>query len=239
MIRQRWTVLQSVPQAASSPGAARGSMTAAAAPLWDEDRPSEPTPIGDAAGPDGAAPPAGLSEAAYLALVDRWQGGLLHYLCRLCDERQQAEDLLQETFLLAWERRSGFRDPQAARSWLFTVAGNLHRQQHRRDPRRGAGQILALHDDLQAAPDAPPWSDSLRRALAELSAEDREVLLLVAIQGFALPEAAALLGLSEAAATKRWQRARYRLADALGRQDPDMRGEGRQAGAAGRKDAAR
>lgn len=237
MIRLGWTVLPSVPQAGPPPRAAREH--AAEPPLWDDDRSPGPAPADQAAGPDGALPPAGLSLEAYLALVDRWQGGLLHYLCRLCGQRQQAEDLLQETFLLAWERREAFRDPGAARSWLFTVAGNLHRQQYRRDPRRGAGQIQNLRDDLAAAPDAPPFSDSLRSALAELSAEDRQVLLLVAVQGFTLPEAAALLGLGEAAATKRWQRARYRLADALGRQDGAMRGDGRQAGAAGRKDAAR
>lgn len=234
MIRLGWTVLPSVPRAVPPPRADRER--AAAPPLWDEDRPPRPTPAGDAAGPEGAAPP-GLSLEAYLAVVDRWHRGLLHYLCRLCGQRQQAEDLLQETFLLAWERRTAFRDPGAVRSWLFTVAGNLHRQQHRRDPRPGARQLVALSADL-VAPDAPPWSDSLQRALAELSADDRQVLLLVAVQGFTLPEAAALLGVGEAAATKRWQRARYRLADALGRQDGDLRGEGRQAGVAGRKDAA-
>ena len=78
-----------------------------------------------------------------------------------------------------------------------------------------------------------------RRALAELSADDRLVILLVSVHGFALPEAAELLGLGEAAATKRWQRARYRLTDGLRRQDDDASGEGRQAGAAGGKDGSR
>jgi RNA polymerase sigma-70 factor (ECF subfamily) len=225
MIRQHGTVLYSAPEAAPSPQAA--AEAAAAMPLWDDE---QPPPAGEQRGPGRDAPPAGLN---------RCYTDLLHYLCQLCGERQQAEDLLQDTFLLAWQRRTDFRDPQAARSWLYKVAGNLHRQQHRRDPQGSAGRIVALREDLAAAPDVPPWSDTLRRALADLSADDRQAILLVAVHGFALPDAAVLLGLSEAAVTKRWQRARVRLADGLRRWSGDMRGESRQAGAAGGKDGSR
>jgi|GEM_PF-5601469 len=234
MIRQHGTDLQSAREAAPLPHVAGDA--AAAMPLWDDEQP--PPPASAQRGPGRDAPPAGLSREAYLALVNRCYTDLLHYLCQLCGERQQAEDLLQDTFLLAWQRRTDFRDPQAARSWLYKVAGNLHRQQHRRDPQGSAGRIVALREDLAAA-DVPPWSDTLRRALAELSADDRLVILLVSVHGFALPEAAELLGLGEAAATKRWQRARYRLTDGLRRQDDDASGEGRQAGAAGGKDGSR
>lgn len=234
MIRQHGTVLYSAPEAAPSPQAA--AEAAAAMPLWDDEQPPS---AGEQRGPGRDAPPAGLSREAYLALVNRCYTDLLHYLCQLCGERQQAEDLLQDTFLLAWQRRTDFRDPQAARSWLYKVAGNLHRQQHRRDPQGSAGRIVALREDLAAAPDVPPWSDTLRRALAALSADDRLVILLVSVHGFTLPEAAEQLGLGESAATKRWQRARYRLTDGLRRQDDDASGEGRQAGAAGGKDGSR
>lgn len=239
MIRQQWTLEQSAPEAGAPPQAhpvaGRSGGPAGAGPLWDEDGdlPLMPT---QQQGAGAARRPTELDHQEFQAMVDRWSSPLLSYLRHLCGELQDAEDLLQETFLKAWEQRAALRDPRAVRSWLFTVAGNTWRRQHRAGPRSRSGPLLPLPDDMQAAPQAPPWSDTLLKALAELSADERRIVLLTGRHGYTLPEAAALVGCSAAAGGKRWQRGCRRLAEILGRRPTDTRGDGRHAGAAGGKE---
>ncbi|HQZ72678.1 MAG TPA: RNA polymerase sigma factor [Anaerolineae bacterium] len=242
MVRQHGSIEQSPSGAAATAHAlrvSRGTPTPAGTePLWDDDGGRWPVaPPGQGAA--AAQRPTGLSDAEVNALVRRWTPALLSYLHHLCGALQDAEDLLQETFLKAWEHGGAMRDPAAARSWLFSVAGNLYRRQLRAGPRLRSGPALPLREDLEAGPEAPPWSDTLLQALAALSADERQILLLTSRHGFTLPEAAALVGCSAAAGGKRWQRGCSHLAANLRQLTSDTSGDDRQAGSAGRKDGRR
>lgn len=141
----------------------------------------------------------------------------------LVDDPVVAEDVLQDTFLAALRHAGGFSG-EAARPWILTIARNAA---HRRFRRR-VGEP-ARFDELPAlgeaagfgAPDAEEAlaraedHAALARAMASLSAEDQEVLVLRDLEGIEGPQAAELLGLPLPTMKTRLHRARLRLAAAL------------------------
>lgn len=127
-----------------------------------------------------------------------------------------AEDVLAETFLIAWRRRDGIgADPLP---WLLGVARRVLANQHRAERRRGA-----LTTRLQGLlpGQAPDWeapaamSDELAVAMASLSAQEREALLLVAWEGLDSGRAARAAGCTPVAFRARLHRARRHVAAAL------------------------
>ncbi|GAA2441330.1 sigma-70 family RNA polymerase sigma factor [Streptomyces macrosporus] len=131
--------------------------------------------------------------------------------------RQVAEEVVSETFAVAWRR---FGDvPCPPLPWLLTVARNVLRDTVRAEVRR-ASLAAELREWAEPAEDdiAEEVADrmALRRALASLSEEDREVLVLAAWQGLSPREAARVVGCSAAAMRVRLHRARKRLARAAG-----------------------
>ena len=118
---------------------------------------------------------------------------------------------MQEVFLKALHQGKEFCAIENARAWLFQVARNLLV-----DRLRLAKEQVPLPDDLLAegATETDPvdlLSHCLPRVLSELSAEDREAIMLCDIQGMTHKALAEHLGLSLPAAKSRVQRARLRL----------------------------
>jgi RNA polymerase sigma-70 factor (ECF subfamily) len=155
--------------------------------------------------------------ALYAGLVADHAEGVARYIYGMTGDRALAEDLAQDVFLRAWQHRSTLRDPAAARSWLFAIAANTARRHLRRAGRFGWLPLEAWHTE---APRRLPagLDDSaveLEQALAQVSAEDREVLLLVGQQELSIAEAAAVLGIAPEATKKRWQRACARFKKVL------------------------
>jgi len=132
-----------------------------------------------------------------------------------------ADDVVAETFLVAWRRRSELMTMDNPLPWLYAVAGNQLRNQH-----RSANRHLRLVSKVagQAATDTPvdstpaeadPAVTVVRSALATLSFDDREVLRLIAWEELTYQEAADTLGCSLDAVAQRIRRARQRLATAI------------------------
>lgn len=121
-----------------------------------------------------------------------------------------AEDLLQELFLKALRKERGFCEIRNARAWLFEVARNAlaDRLRTRRD-------LVELPEDLIREPEelsaVDGLADCLPRALAALSAEDREAITFCDLEGRTQAELAQIKGLSLTGAKSRVQRARKRL----------------------------
>lgn len=140
-----------------------------------------------------------------------------------------AEDLVAATYEVAWRRLDVVPAGEAALPWLLTVALNHVRNQRRRAVRDRA-LVARLPPPEHVPPPAEPvavgWRE-IRRALDALAHEDRELVLLVAWDGLSPAQAAAVLGLTPAAARTRLHRARRRLADLLGieRADPAHRAQ--------------
>jgi RNA polymerase sigma-70 factor, ECF subfamily len=127
-----------------------------------------------------------------------------------------ADDLVSETFLVAWRRLESVpRDDPVP--WLLAVAANVQRNRARSRRRYQAMvERLAVSPPVAAPADPTDFHGAVAGALAALSDDDREVLCLVAWDGLTPREAAVVLGTSGGAARLRLHRARRRLAVLLG-----------------------
>jgi RNA polymerase sigma factor (sigma-70 family) len=129
---------------------------------------------------------------------------------------QDLEDCVAATFEVAWRRRDRLPSGDEAVPWLLAVARN-----HARNHRRGVDRDRRLLERLPA-PEPTPGPEAasvgwveIRRALAELSDADQELLLLVAWDGLTPTQAAGALGIRPGAGRTRLHRARDRLSNAL------------------------
>ncbi len=163
-----------------------------------------------------------LDAAAFERLYARHRAGLHAFLLRMTGERAVAEELLQETFLRLARSGPLLAPDTDFCAWLFTVARNLSRS-HRRWRVLELGRLA----ELVFAPRAPPPSPlealaasdaqrALEQALAQLPAGDRELLLLVGVEGLGPTQVASVLGLKPEAVRQRLSRARARLSALLG-----------------------
>jgi RNA polymerase sigma factor (sigma-70 family) len=139
---------------------------------------------------------------------------LLAYLRRRLAP-EDAADALAEVMVVAWRRgRSMPADPLEARLWLFGIArlvlANAQRGAVRRT-RLGA----RLRETLRGAAPASDSGLEVRDALARLDPELAELVRLIHWDGFAIAEAAQLLGIPASTARGRYQRARQLLKEAL------------------------
>ena len=149
----------------------------------------------------------GLFELAYPALC--------RYACHRGLTGADADDLVAQTFEVAW-RRIGDVPADDPMPWLYAVARNLWREHHRQ--RRRRSDLLARLR-LHAAPGsvaAPLEPGALREALASLRESDQEILRLIAWDGLTPAQAAVVLGCGPVTARSRLHRARTRLAARLG-----------------------
>jgi RNA polymerase sigma factor (sigma-70 family) len=160
----------------------------------------------------------------HFAEVYRTSGtAVLGYALRRCASREDALDVVAETFATAWRRRADLpADPAEARPWLFGIARHCLANSTRSAARTGRlGSRLAGSFVPDAVPDPAVLHEQsvaarrMRDALAELSAEDRELVTLIAWEGLTPAGAAAVLGLTTGAARTRLYRARTRLRTVL------------------------
>jgi RNA polymerase sigma factor (sigma-70 family) len=123
-----------------------------------------------------------------------------------------ADDLVAETFLIAWRRLDVVPEDDAL-PWLLAVAANVQRNQAR-SRRRYLNLVDRVPPPEAAPPPLEPSDDAsaIRAALAALTPDDREILLLIAWDGLTPHQAASVLGTSAGAARLRLHRARKRFA---------------------------
>ena len=151
----------------------------------------------------------------YAAHVDP----ILGYALRRVGSPADAADVVAETFLVAWRRRAEVPDGEAARLWLYGVARRVLANQRRGDLRRSAlaGRLRAELPVVVPDPTAALAARAdVTRALAQLSAGDREVVELTAWEGLDTRQVADVLEITAVAARARLSRARKRLRAALG-----------------------
>ena len=158
--------------------------------------------------------------AAFEAIYEAYRPRLFSFLVRLSRRRDVAEDLLEEAWLRLVSRAETLTDDARLGPWLFAVARNLYfswRRSRALDPSRTT--------ELDPAWPSPDRGDSpfeaaahgelerrVEAALARLSSSDRELLLLVGVEGLTPMEVAGICGLPAVTVRARLHRARERLA---------------------------
>ncbi|MEV4278013.1 RNA polymerase sigma factor [Actinoplanes xinjiangensis] len=151
----------------------------------------------------------------FAPLFDRHAVAIHRYLARRIGA--PADDLLAETFLIAFRRRAAYQPlGLEVRPWLFGIATNvLHRhvrqeERHYRALARAAREQAAPHDDERADErvDAAALRADLAAALARLKPGDRDALLLLAYAQLSYAEIATTLGIPLGTVRSRINRAR-------------------------------
>jgi RNA polymerase sigma-70 factor (ECF subfamily) len=183
-------------------------------------------------------------EAAFASLVQRHRRELQVHCYRMLGSFDEAEDLVQETFLRAWRRRETYAGRSTFRAWLYRIATNACLDHLERNPRRpvpvagapGHSEVSWLQpfpDSMldQVAPQADePDAVAVARETIELAflvavqhlpPRQRAVLMLRDVLGWPATEAAELLGWSVASVNSALQRARATLREHL----PEQRTE--------------
>ncbi len=163
-------------------------------------------------------------KVAFEIFVERHQAAVFRHGLLLTGKREDAEDLLQETFLSALKAAAQFRGEASGRTWLFHITRNAALRQLERT------RVVSESDlDLETLAQQAGWGSAspeslamlaedtkrLASALEKLPVLERETLLLREWEGFSGEKIAELLGISVAAVKSRLHRARLHLAAVL------------------------
>lgn len=148
------------------------------------------------------------------ALYDQYASAVFNFGLRNLGDREDAADVLQETFLNAWLSVKRGVAPEAPHAWLLAIARNLCVSRHRARAARVQTTCLDKAHDLTAR---QPVEESIElgQMLRRLPKQQRRAFVLYEVRGLSHREVAAELGLSCSAVTMLVFRARRALAKSL------------------------
>ncbi len=172
-----------------------------------DDRASHPS-LGGNSRPDAAR------SVDVRALIEAYHGTVYAYAFRLTCSTADAEDLTQQTFLIAHEKSAQIRDPNKALQWLLAVArSRFLKNRRRRVPVPAVNLDLVLEEipDSAASADEHWDRELLDRALAELSDVYRVVIVMYYFEECSYKEIAERLDLPIGTVMSRLARAKGHL----------------------------
>lgn len=135
-------------------------------------------------------------------------GGLLRFARRLTGNTDTAEDLVQESLLLAWRSFHQLQQDTNARAWLFRILLNTWYTWHRKALRvvtPESTHVSNTHDALE-----------ISQAIDRLTEEHRTVIMLAIVEGFTCREIAEIIDKPIGTVMSRLARARQALRESLG-----------------------
>lgn len=139
---------------------------------------------------------------------------LRRYARSLTRDESDAEDLVHDTLVRAYEKRDSFAGERSLRVWLMTILHNVFVDGHRarKVEDRRAAALAGLHEEAAAAPqEAHVRLADVQRAFMTLPEEQRAALHLVVVEGLSYGEAARALGIPPGTLMSRLSRARAAL----------------------------
>jgi len=140
------------------------------------------------------------------------------FAASLSGSMQMADDLVQDSMLKAWSHADSFAEGTNMRAWLFTILRNTYFSIQRKRGREVQDSQGMHAERMGVAPAQEGVVDlaDFRIALAKLSPEQREVLIMVGVSGISYEEAAEICGVAVGTVKSRVNRARNKLAELLG-----------------------
>lgn len=167
--------------------------------------------------------------AAYAELVEKTSPRIYGLALRMLSNEQDAEDVLQETYLKAYKALPDFEKKSSLTTWLYRIAANEALMMIRKKkPLQQSVELDDDNDESEALPEIVDWrflpekelaSTETRRMLQDaidrLSSALRIVFLLRDVQGLSVKETADVLGVNENVVKTRLVRARLKLRDDL------------------------
>jgi RNA polymerase sigma-70 factor (ECF subfamily) len=156
---------------------------------------------------------------AFSVLVDRYKVKLFNLLYRMIQNREEAEDILQETFLRVFRERNSYDPTFAFSTWIYTIALNLCRNELKRKKRFKFFGIDLIKNDKRFAVETEIKTDfissTLENAISSLPVRYRTVFLLREINQLSYEEMSESLGIPLGTVKSRVNRARLMLRDKL------------------------
>ncbi len=158
--------------------------------------------------------------------LEKWVPNLRRYARALTRDAVQADDLVQDCLERALSRQHLWRADGNTRAWLFTIMHNIHANDTRR---AGSRPVSVPIDDRDGHHSHPPGQTSriagmeLAAAVARLPVEQRQAILLVALEGMSYAEVAETLGVAQGTVMSRLSRGRERLRRAMEGEGPALR----------------
>jgi len=160
---------------------------------------------------------------AFEQIVARYKDQLLNFAYRFLGSRQEAEDVVQDTFLRVYRNRKAYRRVARFSTWIYTIAGNLAKTELRKRKRRKLFSISDLGfeekdyeiSDLTYNPEddveGTLKEEIIQKEIERLPPKFREVIILRDVQGLSYEEIALILRIPIGTVKSRVNRARLRL----------------------------
>src|SRR4051812_48475020 len=162
---------------------------------------------------------AGRDEGALRELYDRHATWIHARLAHRCADRDAVAEVLQDTFIAAWDGAARFRGDGEVAAWLWGIAVRrlISRLRRRSDVRLGPALLEHDQQAMSAEEQVLLRLDNVDvgTALARISPELRVVLQLTVIDGLSTREASVLLGIPRGTVKSRLQRARATMREEL------------------------
>jgi RNA polymerase sigma-70 factor (ECF subfamily) len=164
---------------------------------------------------------------AFDALYSRYFQTVFNNIYSIVKDRQHAEDILQEAFLALWEKRATLKHPENIAGWLFVTSSNkslnlLKKQIRERlniqSIESGAEDIQYVHVDTNLADNQLAI---LKKAIGNLSPQQRKVFEMCKLEGKSYEETAETLNLSKNTVKTHMRQAVSNIRDHV-LHDPDM-----------------
>jgi RNA polymerase sigma-70 factor (ECF subfamily) len=164
--------------------------------------------------------------AAFDIFVERYGDRLYGFSSRMCGEREDARDTVQETLFQVFRSLKDLKEPKAFRSWLYRVASNaclMRRRKGKYEPERELSLEELMPDRADTASDALPEDEffreekrqKVREAIRTLPPHYRVVLVLRDMEQLSTKEASEALDLPESTVKMRLHRARLGVRKSL------------------------
>jgi RNA polymerase sigma-70 factor (ECF subfamily) len=158
------------------------------------------------------------TDEPYAHLVARHRSRMMRYAARLLGSREDAEEVVQDSFVRAYRNLIQCANPERFGSWLFTILVNRCRTAA---ARRNGARVQFVGDEGVEGPGVPhpaegaAWREEIQRALAVLPVDQREAFLLKHVEELSYEEMERVTGSSTPALKMRVKRACDRLREEL------------------------
>ncbi|MEQ1826477.1 MAG: RNA polymerase sigma factor [Pirellula sp.] len=172
-------------------------------------------------------------EAALQLLMDEHGDWIYRLVVRLLAFESESDDVVQRVWLSVWRNAASFRNESSIRTWLFQITVR-HTRNHQRSISRwwrrieGLWEQRASTSNSQTSPTPgfpdPRW-ETIQNAMAQLKHQDRELLVLVYVQGHSVMELAEMLQEKKNMLEVRLHRAKQRLKQEIQRRHGDVYGQ--------------
>ncbi len=160
---------------------------------------------------------------AFDLIVHRYKDALFNFTYRYLGNSQEAEDVVQETFLRIFRNRFAYRQIAKFSTWIYTIAGNLAKTELRKRKRRRQiytsdmgfddkeFEIEDTHADTEREVDSKLTEKHIQEAIDKLPERFRKVILLVDVQELSYEEVSKIMRVPLGTVKSRVNRARLKL----------------------------